>query len=125
MEEDDERLATADRRRRNRRGQFSEFTAAAFLMVKGYRILGRRWKSPVGEIDLVAVRGKRIAFVEVKRRPTLADAEASITPRQRSRVRRAADHWLARHPRYQEHEIGFDLVFLIPRRWPIHIENGL
>jgi putative endonuclease len=114
-----------ERRRRYRRGHLSEWIAAAYLTAKGYRILARRWKAPGGEIDLVAARGRRLAFVEVKYRLTLADAEASITPHQRSRVRRGASVWLARHPAYQAHEIGFDLLFLLKRRWPMHIRNGL
>lgn len=114
-----------ERRRRYRRGWVSEHLAAAFLMAKGYRVLARRQKTPAGEIDLIAVRGRRLAFVEVKQRASLLEAEAAIGPRQRARVRRAADLWLARHPRYAEHEIGFDLIFLMPRRWPVHLENAL
>jgi putative endonuclease len=99
--------------------------AALLLMAKGYRILRRREQTPAGEIDLIAVRGRRLAFVEVKRRLTLEDAEASITPRQRERVRKAALLWLGRNARYQQHDLGFDIVFVMPRRWPMHIENGL
>lgn len=116
---------TQERWRRYRRGHLSEWAAAAFLVAKGYRILARRWKAPGGEIDLIAARGNRLAFVEVKYRLTLADAEASITGRQRSRIRHGAGLWLARHPAYQAHEIGFDLIFLLRRRWPMHIRNGL
>ena len=94
-------------------------------MAKGYRILTRRWKTPGGEIDLVALRGRRLSFIEVKSRPTLGEAEASITQRQRKRVRHGASLWLARHPRYQGHEICFDVLFLLPRRWPCHIKDGL
>jgi putative endonuclease len=115
----------AERRRRYRRGWISEHLGAAFLMAKGYRVLARRQKTPAGEIDLIAVRRRRLVFVEVKRRASLAEAEASVGPRQRARIRRAADLWLARHPRYMAHEIGFDLIFLVPRRWPVHLENAL
>jgi putative endonuclease len=94
-------------------------------MLKGYRILARRWKTPGGEIDLVAIRGRRLAFVEVKRRATLIEAQSSITQRQRRRVRQGASFWLGRHGRYGDCEIGFDLVFVLPRRWPIHIKDGL
>jgi putative endonuclease len=120
-----ERPGTAERRHRYRRGQLYEWIAQLFLVGKGYRILARREKTGAGEIDVIATRGERLAFVEVKLRPTLDDAYASITPRQSERVRRAADLWLARHPRYQGHEIGFDVILLVPRRWPVHIENGL
>jgi putative endonuclease len=123
--ESDRRLAADERRTRLRRGRFAEVLAAAALMAKGYRILGRNVKTRAGEIDIIAVRGKRLAFVEVKRRPTTDDAEAAIGERQAARIRAAADYWLARRSRYHEHEQGFDLVLLVPRRWPRHIPNGL
>jgi putative endonuclease len=94
-------------------------------MAKGYRILGLRAKTPKGEIDIIAVRGRRLAFVEVKRRLTLEDAEASITSRQRERVRKAALLWLAHNARYQQHDLGFDIIFVMPRRWPRHLQNAL
>jgi len=115
----------AERRSRLRRGRASEALAAAALIAKGYLILGRRVKTRVGEIDIIAVRGKRLAFVEVKRRATREDAEAAVTARQAARIRRAADHWLAHRPRYHEHTFGFDLILLVPGRFPRHIPNGL
>jgi putative endonuclease len=95
------------------------------LIAKGYLILGRRVKTRAGEIDIVAVRGKRLAFVEVKRRATREDAEAAVSARQAARIRSAADLWLAHRPRYHEHEQGFDVILLVPGRWPRHIPNGL
>lgn len=117
--------AVTERRARLRRGRVSEAITAGVLLAKGYRIIGRRVKTPAGEIDIIAVRAKRLAFIEVKRRLTREDAEAAITKKQASRIRRAANLWLARHPRYHEHEFGFDVVFLVPRQWPRHIANGL
>ncbi len=114
-----------ERRARLRKGRASEAFAAALLMAKGYLILGRRVKTHAGEIDIIAVRGKRLAFVEVKRRATREAAEAAVSARQAARIRRAADHWLARRPRYHNHEQGFDLMLLVPGRWPRHIVNGL
>lgn len=113
------------RRARLRRGRLAEFFAAAVLMAKGYRILGRNVKTRAGEIDIIAVRGKRLAFVEVKRRLTEEDAEAAVLGSQAARVRNAASYWLAYRPRYHQHEQGFDLMLLVPRRWPRHIPNGL
>ena len=114
-----------ERRARLRRGRFAELLAAVALMAKGYRILGRNVKTRAGEIDIIAVRGQRLAFVEVKRRLTGADAEAAVSARQAARIRNAADYWLAYRPRYHGHEQGYDLVLLVPHRWPRHIENGL
>lgn len=114
-----------ERRARLRRGRLSEAAAAVVLIAKGYFILGRRVKTRAGEIDIIAVRGKRLAFVEVKRRATREDAEAAVTAQQAARIRRAANTWLARHPRYHGHEQHFDVIFLVPGHWPRHIPDGL
>lgn len=115
----------AQRQKRQRRGRLSELVAAALLIAKGYRVLARRYATSSGEIDLIACRRRRLVFVEVKRRPTLGDCEASILPRQRQRIRRAADLWLARHPGYRNHDIAFDAVFLTARGWPMHRPDAL
>jgi putative endonuclease len=60
--------------------------------------VARRYKTPVGEIDLVALKGKRLAFVEVKRRKTQADAAWTLPAKQRRRIISAAQYWLAGHP---------------------------
>ena len=93
-----------ERRARLRRGRLAEMLAAVALMAKGYRIVGRNVKTRAGEIDIIAVRGKRLAFVEVKRRLTREDVEAAIGWRQAARIRVAADYWLAQRPRYQQHD---------------------
>lgn len=113
------------RRMRNRRGARSESVAAIYLMLKGYRILGRRVKTPLGEIDLIVCRGGLVAFVEVKLRESLEDAESSISEAQVRRIHDAADLWLARNPSYRAHEIRFDVVFMMPWRLPRHVEDGL
>ena len=82
-------------------------------------------KTRAGEIDIIAVRGKRLVFVEVKRRLTADAAEAAIGGRQAARIHASADYWLAHRPRYHGHEQGFDLILLVPRRWPRHVPNGL
>lgn len=117
--------ADPERLIRYRRGHLSEWVAAALLIAKGYRILGRRVRTPYGEIDLIAVRGSRLAFVEVKRRRTRADAEAALTPRQRVRITRAAEFWVGSHPSYAEHEQGLDAVLVVPGRLPAHLPNAL
>jgi putative endonuclease len=118
-------LARRERRARLRRGTAGELAAAALLLLKGYRILARRHRTPYGEIDIIAAKRQRIAFVEVKRRATRDEAEAALTPHQAGRIQRASDYWIARHPAYQSREIGIDAVLVLPRRWPIHIPNAL
>lgn len=95
------------------------------LAMKGYRPLARRTRTASGEIDLIVIRGQLVAFVEVKQRATPEAAEASISPQQRRRIRRAADLWLARRSRYQDCELRFDLVLVIGWRWPVHLPGAL
>jgi putative endonuclease len=114
---------SADRLARYRRGRLSELVAAALLMAKGYRILERRCRTPCGEIDLVAVRGRRLAFVEVKARPTRA--EAALGDHQAHRIAEAADYWVSRHPRCRDHDRGLDAVLVVPWRWPVHLGDAL
>lgn len=113
-----------DRRASLRRGQRAEWLAAAFLMLKGYRILGRQTRTRAGEIDLIAVRGSTVVFIEVKHRRALVDATCAISHIQSQRLRRAADLWLAKHPRYQGLGCRFDAVLLAKGGWPVHVLCG-
>jgi putative endonuclease len=117
--------ASTERIERYRRGRTSEWVAAAVLLAKGYRILARRARTPHGELDLIAVRGRRLAFVEVKRRPTRLDAEAAITPQQAARIARAADFWVSRNPALRDHERGLDAILVVPGRLPVHAADAL
>jgi putative endonuclease len=65
-----------------------------------------------------------VVLVEVKRQLTVA-VEACATPRQLQRVHRAADLWLSRHESCRDREKGFDLIFILPWRWPQHLQNAL
>lgn len=104
-----------------RLGLSAESRAAALLFGKGFRILARRWKSPVGEIDIVARRRDLLIFVEVKARAQFDDAAWSVTPRQRQRIAAAAAVWLARNPDVAYQDIRFDAVLVVPGRLPRHI----
>src|ERR1700757_5147764 len=104
-----------------RLGISAESRAAAFLIAKGYRILVRRWRSPVGEIDIIACRGKLLIFVEVKARDALDDAAWSVTDRQRTRIAAAAEAWLARQNDHPFRDMRFDAVLVAPGRIPRHI----
>ncbi len=104
-----------------RLGLSAESRAAAYLIAKGYRIAARRWKSPVGEIDIVARRGNALVFVEVKARHTLDDAAYSVTGRQQRRIAAAATAWLAAKPEDSMRNIRFDAILVAPGRLPRHI----
>lgn len=114
----------APRARAYRSGVFAESFTALLLRLKGFRIVARRYKTPVGEIDLVALKGRRLAFIEVKRRKTREDAAWTLPTRQRRRIVRAAQYWLASHPDYAGHDIAFDVVLTAPFAWPRHIANA-
>ena len=104
-----------------RTGVSAEACAAAYLMAKGYRILARRFRTPFGEIDLVARRRNVVAFVEVKARATLDDAAYAVTPRQQRRIIDAAQAWLMAHPEHAEFDLRFDAMLIAPRRLPRHL----
>ena len=112
-----------ERRARYQFGIWAEFIGGIYLSVKGYRVIARRYKTHSGEIDLVAVRGGVVAFVEVKARRTFEAAEFSISPKQSRRIRRAALQWIARNPRYRTYEQRFDALYVLPRRLPVHLEG--
>jgi putative endonuclease len=104
-----------------RLGVSAESIAAIFLGAKGYRTIARRWKSPVGEIDLVIKRGRLIVFVEVKARKDFDQAAESVLVRQQRRIVAAAQAWLAVHPEHAGYDMRFDAVLVSPGRIPQHV----
>lgn len=102
-------------------GLSAESRAAAFLIAKGYRILARRFRTPYGEIDIVARRRNVLVFVEVKARSTLDDAAFAVTARQQQRIIAAAEAWLAAHGEHAELELRFDAMLIAPRSLPRHV----
>jgi putative endonuclease len=107
-----------------RRGLSAESRAAMLLIAKGYRIAARRWKTPLGEIDIVARRRRALVFVEVKARVRVDDAAEAVTERARRRIIAAAELWLAHHPDDAEREIRFDVILVAPGRMPQHIPDA-
>ncbi len=105
-------------------GHRAETLAAWALRLKGYRILARRYRTPLGEIDLVARRGDTVAIVEVKARASLEAAMDAVTPAAQGRIERAADLWLGSQRDHARLSLRFDIVAVLPRRWPVHIPNA-
>jgi putative endonuclease len=118
---DDRRAPRPERVAAFRVGLSAESRAAALLVAKGYHIVARRFRSPVGEIDIVARRGRVLLFVEVKARARLDDAAEAILPRPQRRIAAAASAWLADHPDDGTCHIRFDVVLVAPGRIPHHI----
>jgi putative endonuclease len=107
-----------------RGGHRGEALAALFLRCKLYRIIQRRYKSPVGEIDLIAERFGTTVFVEVKARRKAESEAETLESVNQSRIIRAAQYWLARHPSRAATSLRFDIIFITPGRWPRHLVNA-
>tara|TARA_B100000676_G_scaffold50873_1_gene50025 strand:- start:5652 stop:6029 length:378 start_codon:yes stop_codon:yes gene_type:complete len=114
----------SERQAREAQGRAAEKFASIMLRLKCYRILARRYKCPAGEIDLIVKRGKAIAFVEVKARKEIGQALDSITPRQKQRIARAAQSFLQLYPEYLNCELRFDVILIVPNKWPHHIMDA-
>lgn len=113
-----------ERRRAEARGRTAEMLAAMLLRVKGYRIVAERYRTPVGEVDIVAKRGDLVAFIEVKARASHTDALESITPRQRRRIEAAAEAWLQDDQASQDCAVRFDVITVAPRMLPTHMMDA-
>jgi putative endonuclease len=115
------RQATTRRRQRaQRRGRFAEWLCVWHLRLRGWQILARGWRCPSGEIDILALRGKVLAVIEVKSRHEFDAAASALTPRQRRRIARAAEAFLLSRPDLVRLDPRFDLMLVAPRRLPRH-----
>ena len=112
-----------------KRGRSAERRAAILLRLKGYAVLARNFRpaksAGLGEIDIVARRGRTLAFIEVKARAAEADAIFAIAPEQQARIARAADHFLKTRPLYRHFNQRFDAMVLEAGRfWPRHLTDA-
>ena len=105
-----------------RRGRGAETLACWYLRLKGWHILARRARVPGGEVDIVARRGRIVAFVEVKARPTRDEAGFALDDWRLRRVRVAAERLAPRYMRGGD-DVRIDAVLIVPRRWPTHLQN--
>jgi putative endonuclease len=114
----------AARRAAWRRGRLAEELCVWSLRLRGWRILARGWRVPVGEIDIIARRGRWVAAIEVKARDSFAAAAEAVSPRQRRRVARAFSAFLATRPDLAALAPRFDVMVILPRRWPRHLPHA-
>ncbi len=114
-------MTTQERKRAYRLGRMAEALAAVWLLFKGYRILGRGFRVPQGEIDLIARKGATLALIEVKARQDDEAARAAIGPRQRRRIERATSAFLQRNPKFSGLNLRYDVILVTPLRPPRHI----
>ncbi len=108
----------------HRRSEWAERLCLWHLRLKGYRVLARRYRTPVGEIDLIARRGRTLAAIEVKARADEGRAAESILWKQRGRIARALEHFLKSRPDLGDAELRFDVMLVAPRSWPRHLRDA-
>lgn len=101
-------------------GLWAEILCAVYLWLRGYRILRWRYKTKLGEIDLIAQRGKSLVFIEVKGRESLDDAIAAVSPQSQKRIIDAARMFLSYNPALQSHDLRFDVMAVC---FPYHIKH--
>ena len=106
------------------KGIIAENFAKGFFTLKGYTVLAERFKTKLGEIDLVLRKNNTLVFVEVKMRQTIENAAESIDTRNQQRVYAAAELYLQKHPQYTGYDVRFDALVLAPYALPRHIENA-
>lgn len=111
-----------NRRQAERRGRGAETLACWYLRLHGWRILARRARVPGGEVDIVARRGRTLAFIEVKARATEEAAAVALDDWRLRRVAAAAARLAARYMRDGD-DVRIDALFIVPRRWPRHLAN--
>ena len=111
-----------NRRKAERGGRRAEALAALWLRLKGWTILAQRVRTPVGEVDLIARRGRTLAFVEVKARGSDAEAAMALDEYRLRRVAAAAEVLAHRYSRADD-EFRIDAIFIVPRRLPRHLVN--
>ncbi len=112
------------RQRAWRFGHLGETMAAWTLRLKGYRILASRFKTPVGEIDLICRRGKLVVFVEVKARRQQVTDDPPVSKKQQRRILHAAEAFIQRNPALADHDMRFDLMLVRPWAWPVQIRDA-
>jgi putative endonuclease len=118
-------MAKANRKQRaHQRGLWAEFAIMLYFRLKGYRVLARRYKTPVGEIDLVVVRRKTLIFAEVKAHRQMQNSLQAVDAQARRRIERAAMHFLAHHPVYAGHDMRFDVLALATPFSFTHLDNA-
>lgn len=104
-------------------GKWAETFAKAFLFFKGYQLLHHRYKTSLGEIDIIARRGKTLVAVEVKYRQSLNNAKESISRHQQQRIARTLDLYRGKLS-WQPQILRFDVICISPWGRMEHIENA-
>lgn len=108
----------------HRTGLWAEFYALVYLLLRGYWPLRRRWRTPVGEIDILCRTYRHLIIVEVKRRQDGMGADAPVSAAQQARLNRAMAYAQQIRAQWQKLQPRFDVIVIAPNRWPQHIRNA-
>ncbi len=111
------------RRSAERKGHKGETIAVIWLMLKGYRIVARRYKTKIGEVDIIARKRDVVAMVEVKARNSVGEAMDAVDRTTMRRIEAAGDIWLAKQRDFARLSVRYDLVAILPRKWPMHVKR--
>lgn len=103
-------------------GLIAEIVAAIYLRCKFYQIIARRYKSPFGEIDIIAKKSNQIIFIEVKARKDISLMDF-ISKYQQNRINKAAQYYLLKYPKYQKFNLRFDAIIMNKYFCPIHFKS--
>ncbi len=109
-------ISPVKRRRAEQGGRLAEDLVAGWWRACGFTILAQRMKTPAGEIDLIAADRDHLVFIEVKARPSFADAAYAVSARQQARLLEAASVVLAEHPEWHRDIIRFDAALVCGSR---------
>ncbi len=107
------------------KGKLAETLATVYLRIKGYHIMARGFRKPVGEVDIIARKKNTLIAIEVKQRKTLEKAVQAIHTKQRRRISRAMEYYISSHPEFSEMDIRFDVLLITSFiKKPVHLENA-
>jgi putative endonuclease len=94
------------------------------LRLKGYSIVKMRYRTKQGEIDIIARKGDLVAMVEVKVRKNVSEALDAVTHTAQRRIANAGDYWLAQQHDYAKLSLRYDIIAIVPRKWPYHAKDA-
>ena len=113
--------SSSNRKKSENFGRLGETIATLYLRLKLYSIIKKRFKSPVGEIDLIAKKGKSLIFIEVKARKSQTNLEQALEAVNKRRISRAGAYFISHNPKYCDYDLRFDVIFITPNALPYHL----
>ncbi len=121
---------TDKKRKAYRKGRSGELIACFMLLLTGFSIKEKNYRTPMGEIDIIARRGSLTIFCEVKARNDYETAAHSISERQKERISKASEYYMShlktnpKNNKIDNQIYRCDMILILPWRWPVHIEDA-